>query len=120
MYADYYNNDAHNAASGAYEGLLNAFAIPAMAAPAAQAVSSAVFASVVIDPQALILLIMDADHPDGWVTLYHRLQRFEPHLGHATTFDNKSYAFFSNVVSRQVPPMVEWPENAFHQIAASV
>ena len=67
-----------------------------------------------------VLLITDGDHPDGRVTLYHRLQRYEPRLGRPTPFDGSGYAFYGDVVQGQAPPSIEWPANAFHQVNAAV
>ena len=54
------------------------------------------------------------------VTMYHRLQRFEPRLGCPTPFDGSGYAFHGDVVHGQAPPSIEWPANAFHQVNAAV
>lgn len=85
-----------------------------------QQVSDAVYASAVVDPQAFVLLVTDDDHPNGQVTLFHRLQRYEPQLGQPTLFNGSGYAFYGDVVQGQAPPSVEWPANAFHQVNAAV
>jgi hypothetical protein len=73
-----------------------------------------------MDPQAFIMLVTNADHPEGHVTLFHHLQWFEPQLGHLTPFNGNSYAFFGDLVSRQVLPSVEWPAMAFHQAVVAI
>jgi hypothetical protein len=96
------------------------FDVPVVGAPPPQQVSDAVYASAVVDPQAFVLLVTDNDHPNGLVTMYHRLQRFEPQLGRPTPFDGMGFAFHGDVAHGQVPPSVEWPANAFHQVNAAV
>ena len=97
---------------------MRAFRVPAAAALSPLEVSDAVFASAVVDPQAFVALVTDADHPDGVVTLCHRLQRFEAQLGVPTPFDGNGYAFYGDIVDGQAPPVVQWPANAFHQASA--
>lgn len=119
-YTSYYDDDAHDITGGQYAGIMNTFVVPAANAPAPQVVSEAVYAAAVEDPQAFILLISDATHPHGRVTLFHRLQRYAPQLGNPTDFDGNGYAFYGDLVSGQAPPSVEWPANAFHQAGAPI
>jgi hypothetical protein len=92
------------------------FSVPLAGAVATPVqVSDAVFAAAVVDPQAFVALVVDANHPNGRVCLFHRLQRYAPQLGNPTDYDNNGYAFFGDVTNGQAPPSVEWPGNAFHQ-----
>jgi hypothetical protein len=121
-YCDYYQDDANDKAAGNYGTIMNTFAVPpaGVGALTPVQVSDAVFASAVVDPQAFVMLIVDATHPNGRVCLYHRLQRYAPQLGAPTEFDNVGYAFFGDLTNNQAPPSIEWPVTAFHQVAASV
>jgi hypothetical protein len=83
-------------------------------------VSDAVFASAVVDPQAFVMLLVDATHPNGRICLFHRLQRYAPQPGAPTDFDNVGYAFFGDLTNNQAPPSIEWPANAFHQVGVSI
>ena len=119
-YTDYYANDSHDSANGNYAAIMAAFAVPALGALTPQEVSDTVLASASVDPQAFVGLVADADHPDGRITLFHRLQHFDAQLGQVTPFDGHSYAFFGDLVGGQAPPTVEWPADAFHQATAAV
>jgi hypothetical protein len=66
------------------------------------------FASAVIDPQAFVMLIVDAANPNGRICLFHRLQRYAPQLGAPTDYDNVGYAFFGDFLTNsQAPPSIE-------------
>jgi hypothetical protein len=119
-YREYYDNEANDTAGGDYGPIMATFVVPVAGAPPPQQVSDAVYASAIVDPQAFVLLVTDDNHPDGRVTLFHRLQRYEPRLGRPTPFDGTGYAFYGDVVHGQVPPSIEWPTNAFHQVNAAV
>jgi hypothetical protein len=121
-YRDYYQDDANDKAAGNYGTIMNTFVVPpaGVGALTPVQVSDAVFASAVVDPQAFVMLIVDATHPNGRICLFHRLQRYAPQLGAPTEFDNVGYAFFGDLTNNQAPPSIEWPANAFHQVAASV
>jgi hypothetical protein len=67
---EYYGNDAHDNAGGDYGAIMATFNMPVAAALTPQQVTDAVYALAVVDPQAFVLLVPDADHPDGRVTLY--------------------------------------------------
>ena len=77
-YVDFYNDDSHDTAQGAYANIMATFEVPAANPQQPQVVANAVYASAVTDPQAFILLVSDPGNPDGRVSLFHRLQRFEP------------------------------------------
>jgi hypothetical protein len=67
-YRDYYQDDSHDQASGNYAAIMNTFAVPlagGAAAPTANQVTEAVFSSAVVDPQAFVMLIVSATHPNG-------------------------------------------------------
>jgi hypothetical protein len=121
-YRDFYQDEANDKASGNYGTIMTTFVVPpaGVGALTPVQVSDAVFASAVVDPQAFVMLIVDATHPNGRICLFHRLQRYAPQLGAPTEFDNVGYAFFGDLTSNQAPPSIEWPANAFHQVAASV
>jgi hypothetical protein len=121
-YRDYYQDDANDKAAGHYGTIMNTFVVPLVGVGALTPVqvSDAVFASAVVDPQAFVMLVVDATHPNGRICLYHRLQRYAPQLGAPTEFDNVGYAFFGDLTNSQAPPSIEWPLTAFHQVAASV
>jgi hypothetical protein len=76
-YREYYNNDAHDSAGGDYGPMMATFDVPVAGAPPPQQVSDAVYALAVVDPQAFVLLVTNGNHPDGRVTLYHHLQRYD-------------------------------------------
>jgi hypothetical protein len=101
---------------------MNTFAVPlaGVGALTPVQVSDAVFASAVVDPQAFVMLVVDATNPNGRVCLYHRLQRYAPQLGAPTDYDNVGYAFFGDLTNSQAPPSIEWPVTAFHQVGVSV
>jgi len=113
-YATFYNDNSHDHAGGNYRPLMDAFVVPVANPPAPQAVAGAIYASATVDPQAFLLLVTDADHPNGRVTLFHRLQRHEAQLGHPSPFDNRVYAFMGDIVQGQAPPSVEWEPTTFH------
>jgi hypothetical protein len=94
-------------AGGNYGAIMATFVMPVVGAIPPQQVSDAVYASAVVDPQAFVLLVTDNDHPNGRVTLFHRLQRYEPQLGRPTPFDGTGYAFHGDVVQGQAPPSIE-------------
>jgi hypothetical protein len=93
-YREYYDDDAHDNAGGDYGAIMATFNVPVAAALTPQQVTDAVYASAGVDPQAFILLVSDADHPNSRVTLYHRLQRYKPRLRCPTPFDGSGYAFY--------------------------
>ena len=97
-YQDFYADDSHDSANGNYAAIMDALAVPALAVPTPQEVADTVLASAVVDPQAFVGLIIDANHPDGRVTLFHRLQHYEPQLGQPTPFDNNAYTFYGDLV----------------------
>jgi hypothetical protein len=121
-YCDYYQDDAHDKAAGNYATIMNTFMVPlaGVGALTPGQVSDAVFASAVVDPQAFVMLVVDATHPDGRICLFHRLQRYAPQLGAPTEFDNVGYAFVGDLTNNQAPPSIEWPANAFHQVGVSI
>ena len=106
-YREYYDDDAHDSARGDYGPIMATFVMPAAGTLPPQQVSDAVYASAVVDPQAFVLLVTDDDHPNGRVTLLHRLQRYEPRLGCPTPFNGSGYAFYRDVVQGQAPPSIE-------------
>ena len=110
----------HDTAGGDYRAIMATFIVPVAGAPPPQQVSDVIYASAVVDQQAFVLLVTDDDHPNGHVTLFHRLQCYEPRLGRPTPFDGSGYAFYGDVVCGQAPPSIEWPANAFHQVNAAV
>jgi hypothetical protein len=116
-YREYYDDEANDTAGGDYGPIMAAFVVPVAGAPPPhQQVSDTVYASAIMDPQAFVLLVVDNDHPNGRVMLFHRLQRHEPRLGRPTPFDGSGYTFYGDVVHGQAPPSNEWPANAFHQV----
>jgi hypothetical protein len=121
-YRDYYQDEAHDKATGNYAAIMNTFAVPlaGVGALTPVQVSDAVFASVVVDPQAFVMLIANATNPDGRVCLFHRLQRYAPQLGAPTNYDNVGYAFFGDLTNNQASPSIEWPVTAFHQVGVLV
>jgi hypothetical protein len=88
-YRDYYQDDANDKNLGNYEAIMNTFTVPlaGVGALTPVQVSDAVFASAVVDPQAFVMLVVDAKHPNGRICLFHRLQRYAPQLGAPTDFD---------------------------------
>ena len=127
QYRDFYSDAANDAAGGVYTHVLSPFAIPLAgadgAAVAPLVLTNDVYASAVEDPQAFI---MHCSHDmtnvaaPGLVTLFHRLQRYQPQLGSsAPTFDNNGYAFHGDLVHGQIQS-VRWPEQAFHQVNAII
>jgi hypothetical protein len=123
-YRDYYQDDANDKAAGNHGTIMNMFMVPlaGVGALTPAQVSDAVFASAVVDPpQAFVMLIVDATHPDGRICLFHHLQRYAPQLlGAPTEFDNVGYVFFGDLTNNQAPPSIEWPANALHQVGVSV
>jgi hypothetical protein len=119
-YHEYYDNEANDMARGDYGPIMATFVVPVTGAPMPQQVSDAIYASAVMDPQGFVLLVMDNDHPNGHVTLFHCLQHHEPRLGYPTPFNGLGYAFYREVVHGQAPLSIEWPANAFHQVSAAV
>jgi hypothetical protein len=119
-YRDYYQDESNDKTAGNYGTILSTFEVPGAAALTPNQVSEAVFASAVVDPQAFVMLIVSANHPNGRLCLFHRLQRYAPQLGAPTEFDNLGYAFFGDLTNGQAPPSVEWPVTAFHQVGVSI
>jgi hypothetical protein len=121
-YHDYYQDDAHDKAAGNYATIMNTLMVPlaGVGALTPGQVSDAVFASAVVDPQAFVMLVVDANHPDGHICLFHWLQCYAPQLGAPTEFDNVGYGFFGDLTNNQALPSIEWPANAFHQVRVSV
>jgi hypothetical protein len=115
-YLEYYQDDANDNAMGNYAAIMGIFSVPVAGAVATPVqVADAVFAAAVADPQAFVALVVDVNHPNGHVSLFHQLQRYAPKLGTPTEYDNNGYVFFGDLTNGQAPPSVEWPANAFHQ-----
>jgi hypothetical protein len=74
-YRDYYQDEAHDKATGNYASIMNTFVVPLAGEGALTPVqvSDAVFASAVVDPQAFVILIVDAANPNGRICLFHHL-----------------------------------------------
>jgi hypothetical protein len=70
-YCNYYQDDSHNRAGGNYGTIMDAFMVPIAGADLTpNQAFEAVFSSAVMDPQAFVMLITDANHPEGYLCLY--------------------------------------------------
>ena len=105
QYGDFYADASNDTANGVYANMLVFFAIFLAGADGATVapvvLTNDVYASAVHDPQAFIMLCspdMANIAAPGVVTLFRRLQRYQPQLGNpAPTFDSNGYAFHVHV-----------------------
>lgn len=126
LYRDFYADNLYDTANGNYGSVYAPFAIPLAgdgAAVTPLALANDVYASAVHDPQSFLLLcshnMTDLAAP-GAVTLFHRLQRYQPQLGNpAPMYDNNGYAFHGDLVHGQIQS-VRWPDQAFYQVNALI